>query len=154
MESIYDKYADLLYRLAYANMQSKVDAEDVVHDVFIKFYEKSPKFHDEEHEKAWLVRVTINMCRDHIRKKKYRSYVPLDEIQEMEIEDDEKLEVMGHLSEIASNYRNVIILHYFEGYTVNEISKMLRISASAVKMRLSRGRELLKNKIEKEENHV
>lgn len=154
MESIYDKYADFLYRLAYMNMQNKADAEDVVHDVFIKYYEKSPNFHDEEHEKAWFVRVTINKCRDHLRKIKYRKYIPLEEIHNIEIEKDENVDVIKYLKDISERYRTVMVLHYLEGYSVNEISHMLRISASAVKMRLSRGRELLKNKIEKEENHV
>lgn len=153
MEIMYDKYADLLYRLALANLQDKSDAEDVVHDVFIKFFEKSPHFQDENHEKGWFIRVTVNMCRDLQRKKKYRTHLPLDEIYHLEGEDIKLPHVFQVLEHLSERYRLVIVLHYLEGYSVNEIAQILQISVSAVKMRLSRGRELLKEKIEKEETY-
>ena len=154
MMSRYDLYADLLYRLALANVQDREDAEDIVHDVFVRYMEKKPHFHDEEHEKAWFVRVTINLCRDFLRKRQYRNYVPLDQVGDIQFEEPKQTEVLTYLSKLPEKYRIVIVLHYLEGYSVKDISNILRISASAVKMRLSRGRELLKNNIEREENHV
>ncbi len=154
MEARYDRYADLLYRLALANLQNETDAEDVVHDVFLKCFEKSPHFHDEEHEKAWFIRVTVNACRDYLRKRKHRDHVPLEEIHHVTGVESSKIAVLEHVSEISERYRTAIVLHYLEGYSINEISQILRVSPSAVKMRLSRGRELLKERIEKEENHV
>lgn len=151
-EIVYDRYSGLLYRLALSHLQNAHDAEDAVHDVFAKYISEPHKFKDKEHEEAWFVKVTVNHCRDLLRKKKYRNHLSLDDIHHMKTngitEDNSILEVLGKLSE---RYKAVIILHYLEGYSVDEISFMLGISVSAVKMRLSRGRDLLKNLMEKED---
>lgn len=147
-EGIYDRYADMLYRLAYSHLQSREDAEDVVHEVFVKYLHVTRRFGDEEHEKAWLIRVTVNACYDFLRKKKYRMHVPLDEIAEMVAKEDEPLSDVSHMLEkLPVKYKTVMLLYYFEGYSVEEISHILKLSKSAVKMRLSRGRELLKEHI-------
>ena len=150
-EIIYDRYSGLLYRLSLSHLQSPHDAEDAVHDVFAKYISEPHKFKDKEHEEAWFVKVTVNHCRDLLRKKKYRNHLSLDEVHHLktaEAEENSVLEVLGKLSE---RYKAVIILHYLEGYSIDEISFMLGISASAVKMRLSRGRDLLKKLMEKED---
>ncbi len=147
---IYEKYADMLYRLALVNLGNPDDAEDAVHDVFIKYLQTRPHFKDEHHEEGWFVRVTVNTCKDLLRKKKYRGYTPLEEVHHLKSEEIEENDVVSYLQSIPEKYRNVITLHYFEGYSVSEISEILKLSSSAVKMRLSRGRELLKEKIEKE----
>ena len=151
-EMIYDRYSGLLYRLALSHLQNAHDAEDAVHDVFAKYISEPHKFKDEEHEEAWFVKVTVNHCRDLLRKKKYRNHLSLDEIHQIKTEEEPGvngiLEVLGRLSE---RYKAVIILHYLEGYSIDEISFMLGVSVSAVKMRLSRGRDLLKNLMEKED---
>ena len=151
-EIIYDRYSGLLYRLSLSHLQSAHDAEDAVHDVFAKYISEPHKFKDKEHEEAWFVKVTVNHCRDLLRKKKYRNHLSLDEVHHLKTEEETEnsgvLEVLGKLSE---RYKAVIILHYLEGYSIDEISFMLGISASAVKMRLSRGRDLLKNLMKKED---
>lgn len=147
-EIVYDTYADMLYRVALVNVKNPSDAEDVVHDVFIKYFENQQKFKDDKHREAWLVRVTINACRDHLRKKAYRTHTPLEEVHHLHAQEEDE-GIIYHLSQLPEKYRSVITLHYLEGYSVNEITKMLGLSASAVKMRLSRGRELLKAIIEK-----
>lgn len=150
-EGIYDCYADMLYRLAYSHLQSREDAEDVVHEVFIKYLHAANHFRDAEHEQAWLIRVTVNTCYDSLRKKKYRMHVPLDEIEETVAKEDEPLSDVSHmLEELPPKYKTVMLLYYFEGYSVEEISHILKLSKSAVKMRLSRGRELLKAHIKEE----
>ncbi len=148
---IYGKYADMLYRLALANLGDNHDAEDAVHDVFIKYLQTKPDFKDGNHEEGWFVRVTVNTCKDFLRKKRHRGYTPLEEVHHLKSEDEEQSSVIAHLQSIPEKYRNVIVLHYFEGYSVGEISEMLNISISGVKMRLSRGRDLIKEKIEKED---
>ena len=154
-ETIYDKYSSMLYRLALTHVQTKEDAEDVVHDVFAKYLEAAHKLKDDEHERAWLVRVTVNKCHDLIRKRKYRMHMSLDDIHELPKEEKALLpDVFEVVATLPEKYKTVIVLHYLEGYSVEEISSMLRVSGSAVKMRLSRGRELLKNILEKEENNV
>ncbi|MBQ7115590.1 MAG: RNA polymerase sigma factor [Clostridia bacterium] len=151
-EIMYDKYSGLLYRLALSHLQSAHDAEDAVHDVFAKYISTPHRFKDNVHEEAWFVKVTVNHCRDILRKKKHRNHLSLDEIHHLKTEEETEnsgvLEVLGKLSE---RYKAVIVLHYLEGYSIDEISFMLGISVSAVKMRLSRGRDLLKNLMERED---
>lgn len=149
---VYDKYSDILYRIALSHLQNREDAEDVVQDVFVKYMGTADRFEDESHEKAWLIRVTINRCHDFFRRNRVREYVPLENAET--ISSDENIEKSLELSEllttlrkIPEKYKTVIVLHYLEGFSVEEISKTLKLSVSAVKMRLLRGREILKNNI-------
>ena len=144
VEAVYDMYADMRYRLALSYLRNTEDAQDAVHDVFIK-YTASPKiFKDEEHKKAWLIRVTVNRCTDMLRQRKIRGYVPLDEISETESKAEESdSDVLKCLDKIPLKNRAAVILHYLEGYSVEETAEILKITASAVKMRLKRGREAL-----------
>lgn len=155
LEAAYDKYADMLYRLALSHLRRHEDAEDAVQDVFAKYFSASPRFSDDEHERAWLVRVTVNRCRDLARRGKYREHASLDEIAEIpETENGETGLVLRSVSMLPEKYKTAIVLHYLEGFSVDEIAEMLGASASAVKMRLSRGRELLKTLLDKEEIYV
>ena len=152
LEAVYDKYADMLFRLALSHLQRREDAEDAVQDVFMKYYSTSPHFDDDEHERAWLVRVTVNRCHDLSRRGKIRDHASLDDI--LEIPSEERTDagnILSVVGELPEKYKTVIVLHYLEGFSVEEVSKMLKLSLSAVKMRLSRGRDLLKNLINEEE---
>lgn len=149
-EMLYDKYADTLYRLALVNVQNSADAEDIVHDVFIKWFEHLPAFNDEKHEEGWFVKVTVNACHDFLRKKKHRTHDNIDDIHHIKSEEKEESSIIYSLSLVPERYRTVLTLHYFEDYSVAEISKASGLSQSAVKTRLSRGREHLKNIIEGE----
>ena len=143
---IYSRYADMLYRLALSYLNCNQDAQDAVHDVFIKYYSALHRPKEEEHQRAWFVRCTINQCHDMLRKKKHRTHESLDEIKELPSEEKElENDVCKLVSALPEKYRSVIVLHYLEGYDVKETAAMLRISVSAVKMRLSRGRLLLKD---------
>ena len=154
-ETIYDTYASLLFRLALSHLQNREDAEDVVHDVFAKYLEVAHKLKDDEHRRAWLVKVTVNKCHDSFRRKRNRIHIPLDDINELPCEEKEELpDVLGMVANLSEKYKTVIVLHYLEGYLVEEISSMLSISDSAVKMRLSRGRDMLRNNMQKEEKNV
>ncbi len=153
LAEVYDKYADMLYRLALSHTQSREDAEDAVQDVFTKYIATSPRFRDSEHERAWLVRVTVNRCHDLVRRSKLRTHDSLDDITDLPSEETPAAGVLKTLAELPEKYRTAIALHYLEGFSVEEISKMLGISLSAAKMRLSRGRELLKNILTDEEKN-
>ncbi len=154
-ERVYDKYSDVLYRLALSHLRHSEDAEDVVHDVFSKFITEPRKFDSEEYEKAWFIRVTVNCCRDVLRKGKYRVHLSLDEVENVLAEEKtQSTDIIEIVSALPQKYKTVIILHYLEGYSVDEISFMLKLSASAVKMRLSRGRDLLKKRFETEDGCV
>ncbi len=143
-EEAYKTYADMLYRTAYAILQSAHDAEDAAAEVFEKFLRKDPSFHDAEHEKAWFLRVCINTCHDHMRRRSVRSYTPLDEIAEITPADEKDRTVLESVMALDEKYRVCILLYYFEGFRVDEIALTLHISVSAVKMRLDRARDALR----------
>lgn len=143
LSRVYDLYADQLYRLSYSMLLSREDAEDAVHEVFMKYLHKLPRFSDGEHEKAWLLRVTINQCHDHARRLKYRSHLPLEEAAHFCSETGSG-EVTEAVLLLEDKQKEVVLLHYFEGYRVEEIAQILRVSVSAVKMRLMRAREALR----------
>ena len=152
-ETVYNQYADMMYRIALSHMTRREDAEDVVHDVFIKYMQTSPSFSDDEHERAWLIRVTVNRCRDLLRRRAIRRYVGFDEIEEIPAEEEpyEGQGVIATVSSLPDKYKSVIILHYLEGNSVEACASILGLSESAVKMRLSRGREMLKKQLEKQQ---
>ena len=154
LAAAYDKYADMLYRLALSHVKRREDAEDAVQDVFTKYISVSPRFSDDDHERAWLIRVTVNRCHDILRRGKIRDYASLDDISELPAEDAAASGLLETISSLPEKYKTVIVLHYLEGFSVEEISSMLGMSVSAIKMRLSRGRELLKNLVGKEESYV
>ena len=152
-ERVYNEYADILFRLSLSYVKSRADAEDVVQDTFVSYINSSPYFHDEEHRRAWLFKVAVNKCRDMHRRQSIRQSVSLDEVGHMATEEDlhgESAELFAALRCLPQKYRAAVILHYLEGYSVSETAKCLSASESAVKMRLSRGRQMLKNLLEKE----
>ena len=148
IEMIYTRYADMLFRLAYTHLSSQSDAEDAVSDVFVRYMQNAPDFQDQEHEKAWFVRVLINRCNDLYRKKTVRAYTPLEEVTHVEHVDGESSEVLTAVQQLPEKYRTAVLLHYFEGFSVNEIAKIQNTSAASVKMRLMRSRNLLKAHLE------
>lgn len=147
---MFERYTNLLYRLCYSILLVREDAEDAVQDVFLKYYRKQPTFADEDHEKAWLIRVAVNHCKDILRRRKLREFIPFSEVEELLAEKEAEADDSGVLQaifELADRYRIVMILHYLEGYPVKEVAKLCGITQSAVKMRLSRGREQLKERL-------
>lgn len=147
---MFERYTNLLYRLCYSILLVREDAEDAVQDVFLKYYRKQPTFADEDHEKAWFIRVAVNHCKDILRRRKLREFIPLSEVEELLAEKEAEADdsgVLQALFELTDRYRIVMILHYLEGYPVKEVARLCGISQSAVKMRLSRGREQLKERL-------
>lgn len=152
IERAYNAHADMLYRVALTQLQSPADAEDAIQDVFMKYMNAATAFQSEEHERAWLIRTAVNQCRDMLRRHKQRTHLQLDDLAEV-IPDgrdgaaETAFELTQALAAVEEKTRMVLILHYLEGFSVEEIGKILGISVSAVKMRLSRGRETLKGKL-------
>ena len=143
-EELYDKYGKLLFRISYAILCSREDAEDAVQEVFYKYLVKQPIFQDAEHEQAWFLRVISNQSKDMLRRRKVRTTLTLEEIEEYEIAP-EQATILQDLFSLPEIYKMVMILHYLEDLSVQEIAHSQRLSVSAVKMRLARGREMLKN---------
>lgn len=143
----YDSYKTMIYRLAFSYLGNKQDSEDVLQDVFIKLCYSAPDFPSDEDEKRWIIRVTINLCKDHLRSFWRRNKVSLEDLDEYASIQEEKEDLLEIIN-LPPKYKVVIHLYYFEGYNVSEIAKILNLSISAVKMRLKRGRELLKVEME------
>ena len=142
---IYERYADLLYRLAFTHLASAHDAEDAVADVFVKYLQSVPQFRSEEHEKAWFIRVLINQCNDMSRKKAVRIYTPLEEVADLASGTPTDSELLSAVHKLPENIRAAVLLHYFEGFSLEEAAVILQTSVAAVKMRLMRGRTMLKH---------
>lgn len=143
------KYGDMLYRLCFVMLRNTADAEDAVQETFIAYTTKSPVFSDKEHEKAWLLKVASNKCRDMLR---FRNRHQLTELSELEavVQDDESSHILEALMELPEKFRLVLTLYYIDEYKVKEIAEIIRKTPSAVKMRLQKGRKLLEEKYRKE----
>ena len=143
-EACYAAYGEMLFRLALSQVGTKEAAEDIVQEVFIKRMSRRD-FRDEEHEKRWLIRVTINECHSLWRKEGRAKEVSLSGcLPAAEISQDLRLQAEAMLESMEPETRLIFHLHYYEGYSLNEISEMLGWSMSKVKMRLKRGRDRLK----------
>lgn len=152
VERAYHAHADMLYRLALSHLTHVDDAKDALQDVFVKLAVTDKHFKDDEHERAWLIRVTINRCHDLQRRRAIRLYTPLDEVTDLpDTRESDRPAVLQAVDTLPEKLKSVVVLHYLEGYSVEETAAVLKLSASAVKMRLSRARDALKNHLTKEE---
>ncbi|MCL2353238.1 MAG: sigma-70 family RNA polymerase sigma factor [Defluviitaleaceae bacterium] len=148
MEQIVDKYADMVYRIAFTHMKNKTDADDIFQEVFLKLCKAKVDFDSDEHIKAWLIRVTINTCKSTFASpwKKKMAEMP-EEIGAYE-DKLEDFEVSDAVRSLPPKYRDVIHLFYFEDMKIVEIAKILNSTVSTVKSQLSRGRSILREKLE------
>ena len=144
-----EKYGDMLYRICLVMLKNTADSEDAVQETFIKLVQKSPSFDSVEHEKAWLITVATNKCRDMLRYRQRHKTESEELLQGYFIEQHDS-GILEALSELDEKYRIILVLFYVEDYRIDQISQITGISVSAVKMRLSRGRKLLKEKYRKE----
>lgn len=146
IENIIQKHSDMVYRIALTRCGTIENAEDVFQDVFMKFSEKLPKFENDEHEKAWFIRVTINLSKNIKNNNWNKKMVSLDE--NIVFNKKEENDVFSAVSELPKNYKTVIYLSYYEGFKVSEIAKILKMNENTVKTWLFRAREILKDKLE------
>ena len=146
LEMMIEKYSNMIYRLALTRTNSKEDSEDVYQEVFFRLSRKMPTFESEEHEKAWLIKVTINCSKNLLNSKIFKNTTEMKD--DIVFETKERHDIYYAVQELPLKYRTIIHLYYYEGYKVNEISKILNINENTIKSRLSRAREKLKEKIE------
>lgn len=145
-EAAYDAYGPMVYRLAMVYLGRRADAEDVTQEVFVRLLNRAPAFADGEHEKRWLLRVAVNLCRDQLKGFWRKRAVELE--PGLPAQDPESLGLAEAIVALPEQYKGPIHLHYCEGYSVAEIGEILRLGQSAVKMRLKRGRDLLRREME------
>ena len=147
VEEIFQKYGEMMYKLCIVMLKKTYDAEDTVQDALIKYMLKKPLFETYEHEKAWLIRVTINLCKDLLRFYKQHPHINIETIKTTYPEDSIDSQIFDVLLELPSKYKTVIFLYFLELYNCFEICNIFKITDSTVKKRLERGRNLLKKNL-------
>lgn len=140
-------YSGSMLRAAYTVLHSAADAEDAAQEAFIKLMTSRPVFRDREHEKAWLLRVTINIARN-MRKAAAREGGPIED--DLPCPPDENRELLELVLSLPEKYSTVIHLYYYEGYSIKEIAEILKIPPATAGTRLARGREALKTMLKGE----
>lgn len=143
-----DRYADTVRRLCMIQLKNYADTEDIFQNVFLKYALSSRSFENPEHEKAWFIRVTINACKDLIKSFFRSRTVSLDQLMEQpgQLLEDHR-EVLEAVISLPRKYREVIYLHYYEGYTAPQISEILGKNTNTVYTLLARSKNLLKERL-------
>lgn len=148
VDMLVNKYSDMLFRICYCILCNKSDSEDALQDTFVKLITKSPDFKDDEHEKAWLIKVATNISKNMVMLRLRRSTANLEDIAEIGVKDEDS-EVFEAIMNLPVKYKIPMVLFYVEGYKTEEIADIMQISAEAVRKRLQKGRELLKIEFER-----
>lgn len=143
------KYSPMLYRICVVMLGNEADAQDAVQDTICRYLECRKEFRDGEHEKAWLIKVAQNRCRDMRRFQMRHPQAELGEIT-ASYENPEYSHVLEELVNLPLSVKTPVYLHYIEGYKAAEVSEILGISVNAVKKRLQRGRKMLRLRLEEE----
>ncbi len=143
-----ERYSDTVRRLCMVHLKNDADTEDIFQTVFLKYVLSSISFENDEHEKAWFIRVTINACKD-LLKSFFRSHiVSLDDVMEQSVElPPDYREVWEAVFSLPQKYRDVVYLHYFEDYTAPQISRILGKNVNTVYTLLTRSKQILKEKL-------
>ncbi len=144
-----EQYADMVRRICMIHLKNYEDAEDIFQTVFLKYVLRSEPFDSPEHEKAWIIRVTVNACRD-LLKSFFRSRtVALDQlIEKPQDMPEDHSDILEAVLELPARFRDVVYLHYYEGYSAPEIGRILKKNANTVYTLLARARQLLKTRLE------
>lgn len=145
LKEMIEKYSNMIYRLAMARTGNRDMSDDVYQEVFLRLAKKLPQFENEEHEKAWLIRVTINCSKNMMNSGFLRHRAELDE--NLTFETPERHEIYYAVQKLPLKYKTVIHLYYYENYSIKEISKILRVNENTVKTRLARARKELEKNI-------
>lgn len=142
LAQLIDRYGNTVLRLAYTYLKNKADAEDIVQDVFLQVMEKQPEFQNAEHEKAWLVRTTINHCKNRLHTFWNRNKCSIDEIAKISKCDTYHLDsdVLKAVLSLPAKYRTAVYMHYYEGYKTPELARILGTSETTVRSWLCRAR--------------
>lgn len=151
-EEIITYYGDMVYRIAFSKTGTKHDAEDIFQEVFMRYLRNKPEFNDEEHRKAWFIRVTVNCSRNfftNLFRRKTRNLT-----EDLIFNDKEMQDLNTELHKIPQKYREVIYLFYYEEMSINEISSALNRKNSTVRTQLTRARSMLKDFMDKEDYYV
>ena len=145
VKRVVEEYADMVRRICFVHLKNSHDTEDVFQTVFLKYLIYPKSFDSPEHEKAWFIRVTLNACRDHLKSLFRRHTLPLEELgEEVAAIPPEQHQVLDAVRALPTKYKDVIYLHYYEGYSAAEIGNLLGKKENTVYSLLARGRTMLR----------
>lgn len=143
-----EKYADTVKRICILHLKNTSDSEDIFQEVFLKYALSDVLFENQSHEKAWIIRVTVNACKDLIKSFFRSRTVSINELIALPAEEKEDLSyVLEAVLSLPEKYKDAVYLHYYEGYSASEIGKILGKKENTVYSLLSRGRLILKEKL-------
>ena len=141
------QHQDMVYRIALHWFGIPQDAEDAVQEVFLRLYTEEKPFDGPEHLRRWLLRVTVNVCKDALKSPWRNRRISMESIPEPVFEEPEQRELYREVLALPEKYRTVLGLYYYEELSTKEIAVLLNIRQTAVTTRLSRGRDLLKQRL-------
>ena len=147
LKALISRQGDRVYRMAFSICPN--EADDIWQEVFLKWLRAKPDFPDEARERAWLLKVTANLCRSRLRSPWYKRSEGLSETIPVPETAEETLREL--IDRLPKDLRAAVYLHYYEGYSTKECAELLGVKESALRMRLHRARALLKNWIEEDE---
>lgn len=147
-ERLVNTYADTILRIGYMYLKQTSDAEDICQEVFLKLLSHEFQFQSPSHEKAWIIRATINACKDRLRTSFWRNAVGLDSAIDLPAPEPPDSELLELVMTLPKNQRISIYLYYYEGYSVKEIANMMGKRENTVSAYLSRGRLRLRRMLE------
>ena len=151
LNRVIDQYGDTVRRICLLYLKNEADSEDIFQTVFLKYITSKIKFNSTEHEKAWIIRVTINSCKDLLRS--FFRTIPLDDLFEKpQFLSNDHREVIEAVLSLSQKYRDVIYLHYYEGYTALEISQILGKNVNTIYTLLTRSKKMLRDQLGGEYN--
>ena len=143
-----ERYSDTVQRLCIVYLKNREDTEDIFQTVFFKYYLSSIIFESDEHEKAWIIRVTVNACKDRLKSFFRSRTVSLDEIIELPAEtSQESNDVLEAVLSLPAKYRDVVYLHFYEDYTAPQIGEILHKNVNTIYTLLTRAKKLLREKL-------
>ena len=152
-EAAVERYADMVFRLAYSYLKSRADAEDVMQETLLKRYMEQADFDSPAHERYWMVRVAVNECKKVLRSPWRRRNRPLEEAPETAVFDTPaQSELFQQVMQLPPKYRAAVYLHYYEGYAVREIAALMEANPSTVQTWLMRARGQLKTNLKEAES--
>ncbi|MBQ9686347.1 MAG: RNA polymerase sigma factor [Oscillospiraceae bacterium] len=143
IQDVFQEHSQAVYRVAYSYMKNPQDSEDAVQESFLRLIRAGLTFPDSRQERAWLIVTASNVCRDML-KAKSRQHLNIDDQLDLAAPDHEPNNVLDAILALPDKYKSAVYFYYYEGYSVNEIARMLRLPPNTVKTRLSRARKALK----------
>jgi RNA polymerase sigma-70 factor (ECF subfamily) len=151
----YSNYSNIVFHVAFKKLSNIAAAEDITQEVFLKYIQNGKTFFNPAHAKSWFTRVTVNICKDVLKSDQYQSNVrltkELSNILSTIVSVDDEIFVSQELNKLDKRERAVLRSHYFEGISVKEIAETLKLSEGAVKCRMYKARQKMKNNIEQQE---